>query len=182
MSDSPTNAQLPGSWCCHRPSSPHTAQLCPCLALTPCTRLYLPAAGAKVAANAVTPSASLIKAVMLGGAATITGFEADTGLPVDPPPSFRQGFGRVWLGALRWTAWQGLWLRSVVGGCLLRPAGWAASSGGIYPALPTYTHTPLCSSSRSSMHPPHARQLAAPGRRSRKPAAAGGRSGGHWAG
>lgn len=35
---------------------------------------------------------------MLGGAATLTGFEADSGLPVDPPPSFRQGFGRVWLG------------------------------------------------------------------------------------
>jgi hypothetical protein len=57
---------------------------------------------------------------MLGGAAAITGFEADTGLPVDWPPSFRQGFGRVFLGAAAagvhgmagwpaWLAWHG-WL------------------------------------------------------------------------
>lgn len=50
---------------------------------------------------------------MLGGAATITGFEADTGLPLDPPPSFRQGFGRVYLGEGRWwRAWtiSDLWI------------------------------------------------------------------------
>ena len=51
-----------------------------------------------MAANTVTPSGALLKAVMLGGAASITGFEADSGLPVDPTPSFRQGFGRVFLG------------------------------------------------------------------------------------
>lgn len=56
------------------------------------------AAGSKDPANAFTPTGALLKAVLLGGAATIVGFEADTGLPVDPPPSFRQGFGRVFLG------------------------------------------------------------------------------------
>ncbi|PSC76615.1 Serine protease ABC transporter B family tagA isoform A [Micractinium conductrix] len=45
-----------------------------------------------------TPTGSLLKATLLGGAAVMTGFEADTGLPIDPPPSFRQGYGRVWLG------------------------------------------------------------------------------------
>lgn len=54
-----------------------------------------------MAANALQPSGALLKAVLLGGAATVQGYEADTGLPVDPPPSFRQGFGRVWLGAPR---------------------------------------------------------------------------------
>lgn len=57
-----------------------------------------PPAGARVSDQGFTPSASLVKAVLLGGAASITGFEADTGLPVDPTPSFRQGFGRVFLG------------------------------------------------------------------------------------
>ena len=57
-----------------------------------------PVAGAANSPDGFEPTGSLIKAVMLSGAASITGFEADTGLPLDPPPSFRQGFGRVWLG------------------------------------------------------------------------------------
>ncbi len=63
-------------------------------------------AGTRASDKGFTPSAALVKAVLLGGAASITGFEADTGLPVDPTPSFRQGFGRVFLGE---QAWLGLW-------------------------------------------------------------------------
>lgn len=44
------------------------------------------------------PSGALVKAVLLGGAAGLEGFESDTGLPLAPPPSFRQGFGRLHLG------------------------------------------------------------------------------------
>ncbi len=50
--------------------------------------------GGNVIAN---PSAALVKAMLLGGATALTGFEADTGLPIDPAPSTRQGFGRVLL-------------------------------------------------------------------------------------
>lgn len=48
--------------------------------------------------NGFMPSSALVKAVLMGGAKPIMGFEADTGLPIDPPPSFRQGFGRVFAG------------------------------------------------------------------------------------
>lgn len=44
-----------------------------------------------------SPSGALVKAVLLGGALPLTGFEADTGLPLEPPPSPRQGFGRIYL-------------------------------------------------------------------------------------
>eukprot|EP00887_Chlorella_sp_A99_P001740 scaffold19.g1740.t1 len=54
--------------------------------------------GQKNAANSLKPSAALVKATLLGGAGALEGFEADTGLPIDPAPSFRQGFGRVLLG------------------------------------------------------------------------------------
>jgi len=47
------------------------------------------------AANQYAPSGALVKAVLLGGAAGLDGFESDTGLPLAPPPSFRQGFGRI---------------------------------------------------------------------------------------
>lgn len=40
-----------------------------------------------------------VQAVLIGGASGLEGFESDTGLPLAPPPSFRQGFGRVHLGA-----------------------------------------------------------------------------------
>jgi hypothetical protein len=53
--------------------------------------------GAPVAANAFKPGGALVKAVLIGGAAGLNGFESDTGLPLAPPPSFRQGFGRVML-------------------------------------------------------------------------------------
>lgn len=75
-----------------------TAQL-PC---SPCPTTTSHPAGARASDKGFTPSAALVKAVLLGGAASITGFEADTGLPVDPTPSFRQGFGRVFLGELEW--------------------------------------------------------------------------------
>ena len=43
------------------------------------------------------PHTGAPQAMLLGGASALTGFEADTGLPLDPPPSTRQGFGRVLL-------------------------------------------------------------------------------------
>lgn len=55
--------------------------------------------GAPTPSNALKPSSALIKAVMVSGATSLQGYEADTGLPIDPPPSYRQGFGRVFLGA-----------------------------------------------------------------------------------
>ena len=51
--------------------------------------------GSSAAANQYAPSGALVKAVLLGGAAGLDGFESDTGLPLAPPPSFRQGFGRI---------------------------------------------------------------------------------------
>lgn len=53
--------------------------------------------GAPNATAAFTPSGALVKATLISGASSLTGYEALTGLPVDPPPSFRQGFGRVQL-------------------------------------------------------------------------------------
>lgn len=50
-------------------------------------------------ADAFVPSAALLRAMLIGGAVPIGGVEANTGLPVDPPPSSRQGFGRIHLGA-----------------------------------------------------------------------------------
>lgn len=54
--------------------------------------------GFPVAENGFMPTSALVKAVMMGGAKQIGGYEADTGLPIDPAPSFRQGYGRVYLG------------------------------------------------------------------------------------
>ena len=51
--------------------------------------------GSPVAANQYAPSGALVKAVLLGGAVGLDGFESDTGLPLAPSPSFRQGFGRL---------------------------------------------------------------------------------------
>lgn len=58
---------------------------------------YYPS-GAPNQADSMTPSSALLKAMLVGGAASLQGYEADTGLPIDPPPSFRQGYGRVFLG------------------------------------------------------------------------------------
>ena len=55
--------------------------------------------GTKTSRDGFTPSGALVKATLLSGASSLKGFEADTGLPIDPPPSFYQGFGRVMLGA-----------------------------------------------------------------------------------
>lgn len=55
--------------------------------------------GAANPADAFVPSAALLRALLAGGAVAIDGVEANTGLPVDPPPSSRQGFGRLHLGA-----------------------------------------------------------------------------------
>lgn len=65
--------------------------------------------GTAAAANQYAPSGALVKAVLLGGAAGMDGFESDTGLPLAPPPSFRQGFGRVDLArSLPLQVWQGM--------------------------------------------------------------------------
>ena len=53
--------------------------------------------GQASANDTFAPSGALVKAVLIGGAAGLSGFEPDTGLPLAPPPSFRQGFGRVQL-------------------------------------------------------------------------------------
>ncbi|KAK9815878.1 hypothetical protein WJX72_011193 [[Myrmecia] bisecta] len=53
--------------------------------------------GVKSDANKFSPSGPLLKATLIGGAQGLAGFESDTGLPLAPPPSFRQGFGRVQL-------------------------------------------------------------------------------------
>lgn len=50
--------------------------------------------GAAVAANGFTPSGPLIKAVLLGGASAMVG-NSEASLPLEGPPSYRQGFGRV---------------------------------------------------------------------------------------
>lgn len=54
--------------------------------------------GVSIPENGFMPTSALVKAVMMGGAKEITGYEEDTGLPIDPAPSFRQGYGRVYLG------------------------------------------------------------------------------------
>ena len=46
--------------------------------------------------HAIEPTAALIKAALLGGAFPMDGF-SEAGLPLEPPPSSRQGFGRVHL-------------------------------------------------------------------------------------
>ena len=51
--------------------------------------------GSAAPADQYAPSGAAVKAVLLGGAAGMDGFESDTGLPLAPPPSFRQGFGRL---------------------------------------------------------------------------------------
>lgn len=53
--------------------------------------------GAPTTSNKFDPSGPLVKAMLIGGAAGLSGFEPDTGLPLAPPPSFRQGFGRLQL-------------------------------------------------------------------------------------
>lgn len=93
---------------------------------TPPIRPHPPPAGARASDQGFTPSAALVKAVLLGGAASITGFEADTGLPVDPTPSFRQGFGRVFLGE---QAGRGLCFCSPCGLGAVDGSGWLAASG-----------------------------------------------------
>lgn len=50
-----------------------------------------------------TPSGALVKAVIIAGAAQMSGTTPSdnphlNGVPLEPPPSIRQGFGRVNLG------------------------------------------------------------------------------------
>lgn len=52
--------------------------------------------GQRKSRHKFTPSAALIKAALLGGAFPMDGF-TEAGLPLEPPPSFRQGYGRVLL-------------------------------------------------------------------------------------
>ena len=54
--------------------------------------------GEKKSSDAFVPSAALLKAVMVNGAQALTGFESD-GWPIDPPPSTKQGWGRIDLAA-----------------------------------------------------------------------------------
>ena len=54
--------------------------------------------GEKKTSDAFVPSAALLKAVMVNGAQALTGFESD-GWPIDPPPSTKQGWGRIELAA-----------------------------------------------------------------------------------
>ena len=54
--------------------------------------------GEKKSSDAFVPSAALLKAVMVNGAQALTGFESD-GWPIDPPPSTKQGWGRIELAA-----------------------------------------------------------------------------------
>lgn len=54
--------------------------------------------GRRNPADALLPSAALLRATLIGGTVGLAGFEAGSGLPVDLPPSFRQGFGRLLLG------------------------------------------------------------------------------------
>ena len=72
--------------------------LLPCCMRVP----LLPPLKPLLSAPNLRPPALPFQATLLGGAAVMTGFEADTGLPIDPPPSFRQGYGRVWLGECAW--------------------------------------------------------------------------------
>jgi hypothetical protein len=56
--------------------------------------------GARQAADRVVPSAALIKAALLNGAHPLEGIDDTTGNPVDPIPSFNQGWGRVLLDSV----------------------------------------------------------------------------------
>lgn len=122
----PGSAHSSGSWAgmaqiAAQARHPVPSTLCTChtaeLTQQRCPRLSL-AAGSRNPADTLTPTGALLKAVMMGGSTTIVGFEADTGLPVDPPPSFRQGFGRVHLGGW-WLACllDGLCTHSSCSGC-----------------------------------------------------------------
>ena len=50
----------------------------------------------KPSGNSYLPSASLLRAVLIGGAFAMDGF-TELGLPLGPPPGNRQGHGRVQL-------------------------------------------------------------------------------------
>jgi hypothetical protein len=54
--------------------------------------------GEKTSADGFVPSAALLKAVMINGAQALKGFQSD-GWPIDPPPSLKQGWGRIELAA-----------------------------------------------------------------------------------
>jgi len=57
---------------------------------------YYPAGEKGMSEMGVTPSGALIKGVIINGASELKGF-AQSGLPLEPSPSFRQGWGRVQL-------------------------------------------------------------------------------------
>ena len=54
--------------------------------------------GEKKTADSFVPSAALLKAVMINGAQALKGFDSD-GWPIEPPPSVKQGWGRINLAA-----------------------------------------------------------------------------------
>lgn len=51
--------------------------------------------GARNTSDGFEPSASLVKAVLVGGAAAMKGITISNGVPLAPPPNGFQGFGRV---------------------------------------------------------------------------------------
>ena len=53
--------------------------------------------GRAVPSDGFRPSAALVKAALVNGAQPMRGF-AESGLPLEPPPSIRQGHGRVHVG------------------------------------------------------------------------------------
>jgi len=54
--------------------------------------------GIKNTQNAFQPTGALLKAVLINGASPMTGFNSD-GIPLEPPPSCRQGWGRIHVAA-----------------------------------------------------------------------------------
>jgi len=50
--------------------------------------------GTRNPSDALKPSGPLVKAALLGGATNLLG-NTESGLPLEPAPSFKQGFGRV---------------------------------------------------------------------------------------
>ncbi len=95
-----TSASHPGS--CDTASSAGTSMAAPVAAgAAVLVRQYftdgLYPSGARRPADSFTPSGALIKAVLINGAAAMTGF-TDAGLPLEATPNAHTGFGRVHLG------------------------------------------------------------------------------------
>ena len=73
-------------------ATPLASGLWRCCANTSRTGFY--PTGTKTSGNELTPSAALLRAVAINGARSLKGFDQH-GNPLDPPPSSRQGWGRL---------------------------------------------------------------------------------------